>query len=178
MEGGDDFYLLKSFRGKGAVYIMSGVDRTASDYADLLSIGYYFAKRGSTVKILAPTHYKDPLYHKFFGALIGTVYFRKCPDLLIDGEFYEYESYIRPFKSQKISHMIKRGAEQAGRIIIDNNKGASDRFIINMILKRLNDKNMKNEIHELYVYEKGAVRLLFRNKKAVGSKNSPRSTNP
>ena len=65
-----------------------------------------------------------------------------------------------------------------GRIIIDNNKGVSDRFIINMILKRLNDKNMKNEIQELYVYEKGAVRLLFRNKKAVGSKNSPRSTNP
>ena len=63
------------------------------------------------------------------------------------------------------------------RIIIDNNKGASDRYIINMVLKRIADKSFRKEIQDLYVYEKGAVRRLF-HKKAVGSLGSPRSTNP
>lgn len=58
--------------------------------------------------------------------------------------------------------MLKRGAEQASRIIIDNNKGASDRFIINMIQSRLNDRNYRGEIEEVYVYEKGSVRRLFK----------------
>jgi hypothetical protein len=61
--------------------------------------------------------------------------------------------------------MIKRGALQADRIIIDNNKGASDRYIINMIQKRLTDKYFYGEIEELYVYEKGNVRRLFKKKR-------------
>ena len=73
--------------------------------------------------------------------------------------------------------MLKRGAEQARHIIIDNNKGASDRFIVNMIVKRLNDKNFKGEIETVSVYEKGHIRQIFK-KKAVGSFTSPRSTNP
>ena len=46
-----------------------------------------------------------------------------------------------------------------------------------MILKRMNDRSFRKEM-ELYVYEKGAIRLVYRNKKAVGSLGSPRSTNP
>lgn len=155
---------------------MSGLNKNVPDFGDLVSIACSFAKKGCNVKVLASTHYKDPRYRIVFGGLIGTAYYRKCPDLLIDNEFYEYESYERPFKSSKISHMIKRGAQQASRIIIDNNKGASDRFIVNTILKRLNDKCFKGEITELYVYEKGGIRQLY--KKAEGSSNSPRGTNP
>ena len=58
--------------------------------------------------------------------------------------------------------MIKRGALQANRIIIDNNKGASDRFILNMILKRVNDIYFLGEIDELLVYEKGNIRKLYK----------------
>ena len=61
--------------------------------------------------------------------------------------------------------MLKRGAEQADRIIIDNNKGASDRFINNMIQARLKDKNFRGAIEEVFVYEKGRVRLLFKKKR-------------
>ena len=157
---------------------MSGLDKNNPDFNDLLSIASYFAQKGSIVIILSPIHYKDPKYHRVFGLLIGTMYYRKCPDLLIDGLFFEYESYERPFKAKKISHMIKRGAEQSNRIIIDNNKGVSDRFIINTLVKRENDKSFKREIVDLYVYEKGTVRHLYHNKKAVGSICSPRSTNP
>lgn len=47
-----------------------------------------------------------------------------------------------------------------------------------MVLKRMTDKFFRKEIQELYVYEKGTVRRLYQNKKAVGSLGSPRSTNP
>ena len=164
--GNNKFILFKQFSGKGSVYLMAGLDKTNSDYNDLLSIACYFAKKGKTIYILSPIHYKDARYHDVYGSLIGTIYYRKCPDLIIDGEFYEYESYERPFKAKKISHMIKRGAEQSDRIIIDNNKGASDRYIINMVLKRITDKFFQKKIQELYVYEKGAVRRLYHNKKS------------
>ena len=174
----NDFILYKRFSEGGSVFLITGLDKTNSDYNDLISIACHFARNGKEVQVLAPIHYKDPRYHKIFGPLIGTEYYRKCPDLLIDGEFYEYESYARPFKSKKISHMIKRGAEQSDRIIIDNNKGASDRFIINMVLKRINDKFFRKKIQELYVYEKGTIRRLFLNKKSGREPGSPRSTNP
>ena len=173
------FTRYKSYKSKGSVLIMSGLSRSKPDYRDLITVACFFARLGYTALVLAPVHYKDPLYHEVFSSLIGTPYYRKCPDLMIDGVFFEYESYERPFKSRKISHMISRGSEQAERIIIDNNKGASDRFIINRIINRLKDKHFKRIIKEVFVYEKGEVRRIFYNKKiAVGSVSSPRSTNP
>ncbi|MDR0680420.1 MAG: hypothetical protein LBG15_01005, partial [Dysgonamonadaceae bacterium] len=94
----------------------------------------------------------------------GTGYERKCPDLIINGKYYEYESYTPPFKKEKISHMIKKGLRQASRIIIDNNKGCSDRYILNSIYNRLRDKNFKNNIDEVWLYEKGRVRLIYKKK--------------
>ena len=172
----EDFILYKTFPSGGTVSVMTGLDKTSSDYNDLLSIACCFAREGKDVKILASVHYRDPMYSRIFGSLIGSRYERKCPDLLVDGLFFEYESYNRPFRSKKISHMIRRGYTQASRIIIDNNKGASDRFIINGVLNRLNDKSFKYEIIELLVYEKGNVRSLY--KKSGREHGSPRSTNP
>ena len=58
--------------------------------------------------------------------------------------------------------MIKKGTEQSSRIIINNNKGASDRFILRNIRERMEDKNFKYEINEVWLYEKGKLRLLFK----------------
>ena len=161
----DPFVLYKQYPSGGKILQMNGLKVSSSDYKDIMAIAKFLAKNGHEVKVLHAVHYKDPLYRKVYGDLIGTRYYRKCPDLFIDGCFYEYESYDRPFKSRKISHMLKRGAEQASRIIIDNNKGASDRFIINMIENRLKDKSFRGDIEEVYVYEKGTVRLLFKKKR-------------
>ena len=159
----DPFVLYKQYPSGGKIWLMKCLKATSPDYKDILSIALFLAKNAHEVKILHAVHYKDPLYRDVFGELIGTRYYRKCPDLLIDGLFYEYESYDRPFKSRKISHMLKRGADQACRIIIDNlsmhrhivlllihNKGASDRFIINMVENRLKDKNFRGDIEEVY----------------------------
>ncbi|MBQ6952695.1 MAG: hypothetical protein IJP81_02160 [Bacteroidales bacterium] len=161
----DLFVLYKQYPSGGTIWLMLGLGTSGSDYKDIMAIAKYLAKNGHEVKVLHAIHYKDQLYREVYGELIGTRFYRKCPDLLIDGRFYEYESYDRPFKSRKISHMLKRGAAQSSRIIIDNNRGASDRFIINMIENRLKDKNFRGDIEEVYLYEKGEVRPLFKKKR-------------
>ena len=87
---------------------------------------------------------------------------RKCPDLKIDELFYEYESFNPPFKKRKIANMISHGAKQSSRIIINNSKGASDRFIRRSVYDRLTDSNFVYDIDELWLYEKGELRLLFK----------------
>jgi len=153
--------MYKKFRNSGEIEIIEGYKKKP-DHKDLISISREFAKNGDNVKITTDIHFKDEKYKEVFGALIGTKYERKCPDLIINGKFYEYESYIKPFKKEKISHMIKKGSEQSSRIIINNNKGASDRYIRRNVFERLNDKNFKWDIDELWLYEKGSLRMLYK----------------
>jgi hypothetical protein len=143
--GGKLFRLYKKFGEKGKIEIANGYVKK-SDYKDLLAISRFFAKQGSNVKITVPIHYKDIRYDLVFGVLKGTIYERKCPDLIIDGICYEYERYEPPFKKRKIANMISHGAKQSSHIIINNNKGCSDRFIRRNILERLADKHFKSEI--------------------------------
>jgi hypothetical protein len=92
--------------------------------------------------------------------LTGTRYDRKCPDLIIDGKFYECESYIPPFKKRKAINMIAHRLKQSSRIIINNNKGAAHR----RIKRNINDRvvNDKQAIDEVWLYEKGYVVLLYK----------------
>ncbi|MDR0559496.1 MAG: hypothetical protein LBG92_04960, partial [Prevotellaceae bacterium] len=155
------FHTYKEFGNGGRIEVMDGYDRK-SDYGDLISIAREFAVEGKTVLMPNPVHFKDEKYKQIYGKLIGTPYERKCPDLIIDGNFYEYESYLPPFKKQKISNMIGHGSHQSSRIIIDNNKGANDQFILRNIHNRLKNKTFKYNIDEVWLYEKGKIRLLYK----------------
>lgn len=156
----DLFSIRKSFKNGGVIMVMNGVDKGRTDYRDIITIAILFAKMDLIVKVLSPVHYKSKDYLQVFGGLIGTKHERKCPDLLIDHNYYEYESYERPWNKRKISSMISHGLQQASRIIIDNNKGASDRFIRKCIMARLNIHNQ--HIDEVWIYEKGQLRLFFK----------------
>ena len=94
-----------------------------------------------------------------FGALMGTKYERKCPDLLIDDKFYEYEGFEKPWKKEKVRRMVSHGMKQSARMIINNTKGASDRFIRQAIVARI---NVGATIKEVWLYEKGHKRLFFK----------------
>jgi len=153
--------MYKKYNNNGKIEIIDGYKKKA-DHRDLISISRFFAEKGYSVKITTDIHFKDEKYAEVFGALMGTEYERKCPDLIINGIFYEYESYVPPFKKEKISHMIKKGSMQSSRIIINNNKGASDRYIRRNIFERLQDINFKKDIDELWLYEKGKLRLLHK----------------
>ena len=156
------------FKSGGVVYSMKGMDKSREDYHDLVSISKAFAKMGREVFILSPVHYKDPNYALVFGNLIGTRYYRKCPDLLVDGLYFEYESYKAPWTKRKVSHMLSSGMKQSSRLIINNNKGASDRHIRKLIQARL---HLNAPLDEVWIYEKGEIRLIY--KKQQGGKLLP-----
>jgi len=170
------FKVYKQYENGGKVLIHKNINKKASDYKPLITIANLFAKGGKIVRLTPIVHFKSNEYKEIYGSLIGTLYKRKCPDLEIDGIFYEFENYTPPFDKKKISNMIARGMKQSPRIVINNNKGASDRFIIRNIKERIADKKFKNEIKEVWLYEKGKLRLLFKN--TVGSKPPPASADP
>ena len=95
-----------------------------------------------------------------------------CPDLMIDGELYEYEGFEKPWNIKKVSRMFTHGLKQSDRLIINNTKGCSDRYLRRQIADRL---NIKMAIAEVWVYEKGRKRLFF--KDGIFYKNN-REDNP
>lgn len=160
------FVLYKRFESGGSVWLMRGLEKSKPDFKDLLTIAQCFARSGYEVCLLIPVHYKDPLYSQVFGELIGTRYYRKCPDLLINGMFYEYESYSAPWTKRKVSHMLSSGMKQSSRLIIDNNKGASDRHIRKLIQARL---HLNAPLDEVWLYERGEVRHIYKNNREDNS---------
>jgi hypothetical protein len=157
------FSLQKEFAGGGKIEIMEGYIQK-SDHKDLSAIARNFAEKGDKVQITTDVHFRDEKYKEVFGRLDGTPYEHKCPDLIVNGKFYEYEGFVSPFKKRKLANMISHGTKQSSRIIINNNKGCSDRYILTNIHNRLRDKKFKTNIDEVWVYEKGKVRLLYKKK--------------
>lgn len=72
--------------------------------------------------------------------------------------FYEFEGFAKPWKKSKVSSMISHGTKQSSRIIIDNTKGCSDRYIRKHILARI---HAGTTIDEVWLYEKGKMRLFY-----------------
>ncbi|MDR1023484.1 MAG: hypothetical protein LBL94_09490 [Prevotellaceae bacterium] len=155
----EGFHAYKEFSNGGRIEMMDGYTRK-SDHKDLIAIAQDLAKQGKIVQITTNSHFKSEAYKRVFGALVGTAYENKCPDLIIDGVFYEYESYCPPFKRVKISNMISKGLKQSSRIIINNNKGASHRRIRRNIFNRTVVE--KQNIDEVWAYEKGKTYLLYK----------------
>ena len=96
--------MFKKFKTGGEIEIIAGYKKKA-DHRDLLSIARFFAKKGYNVKMTTDIHFKDEKYREVFGSLIGTKYERKCPDLIINEKFYEYESFMPPFSKLKIKNI-------------------------------------------------------------------------
>ena len=114
----DPFILHKQYPSGGKIWIMLGFDDSGSDYNDILAIAECMAKSGHEVKILHAVHYKDPLYREVFGELIGTRYYRKCPDLMIDGEYVEYESFTTDQPKNAFRNMLNDGLAQSDSVIL------------------------------------------------------------
>ena len=153
---------LKRFGNGGLLLVMDGLDKDASDYNDIIAIGRRFAELGNEVQILGNIHFKSSDYDKYFGLLRGTEYYKKCPDLRIGDKLLEYEGFVGSWSKRKLSRMLSHGAKQSPYIIIKNTRGCSDRYILRSIKDRLCDRNYHHNIKEVWLYEKGDVRLLYR----------------
>ena len=128
---------------------------------DMLRICTQFAKMGHEVKMTPRVHRKSDDYQRIYGSLIGTKYENKCPDFSINGVFYEYESYEKPWNKNKVGNMLSHGLKQASHLVINNNKGCSFRFIRKAIIARLKIPNQS--IDEVWIYQKGECILFYKN---------------
>lgn len=155
----DGFRLDHKFANGGALYIHQSLDKKKPDYDAVKAAGKYFAQEGNIVKMTPSVHYKSPEYKEIYSSLIGTQYERKCPDLEINGKFYEFEGFVKPWKKNKVQHMFSCGAKQAPNLIIDNTGGCSDRYLRRNILAR---KNVGTRIDSVWIYEKGRIRIFYK----------------
>ena len=150
----------KRFKNGGVLSVLEPIDKQSGDYNDIITIGRLFAERGEQVQVLGKIHFKNAAYQTYFGELIGTTYFKKCPDFKIGDKFYEYEGYEKPWNRREINNMLSHGLKQSDCVILNNNKGASDRILRRAIMARL---QLNKRIQEVWIYEKGKLRLLLKN---------------
>lgn len=152
------YRLIKEYKPTGQIWIVEDLDTSKPDTNDIMHIAECFASMGCIVKIPRPVHFKSEMYRMLFGGLIGTRYEKKCPDLCVDGKYYEYESYVRPWNKRKLSNMLSDGLRQSDRLIIDNRGGASVRQIIRAIKSRL---NVNATITEVWIYDGDSVTDIY-----------------
>ena len=158
----DGYKLERKYANGGTLYIHQDLDRKKSDFNAIKTIGSHFAKEGHTVEMTPTVHHLSKEYQEIYSALKGTQYERKCPDLKIDGRFYEYEGFVKPWKKDKVRRMFSHGLKQAPNLIIDNTKGCSDRYIRKMIIAR---QKINTRMDEVWIYEKGKIRLFYKDGK-------------
>ena len=154
----DPFVLYKQYPSGGKTWLMLGIDNSSSDFNDILTIAECLAEQGHEVKILRAVHYKDPLYREVFGELIGTRYYRKCPDFLIDGEFVEYESYTTDQPKNAFRNMMHGGLSQSDIIII-HHCGLSDGYMLRAIRGYIQNGR---SITEILVFDGNSLRILYK----------------
>lgn len=153
------FKLERTFKNGGQLYVHPDVEKKA-DYHAILAIAIQFAKEGHEVRITPRLHFKSEEYQEIYASLMGTKYERKCPDFQVDGTFYEYEGFVKPWSKKKVGRMLSHGFAQSSRVVINNTKGCADRFIRKQIMARINLPGQA--VDEVWIYEKGKVRLFYK----------------
>ena len=159
----DGFKLEHNFKNGGKLYVHPDIDKDKADYKDMKRICLQLAKMGHEVRMTPRLHCKSEEYKQIYGSLIGTKYEKKCPDFSVDGVFYEYEGFVKPWNKKKVGHMLSHGLQQSSRVVINNTKGCSDRFIRKAVMARIHLPGQ--EVNEVWIYENGNVRLFYKDRK-------------
>lgn len=159
----DGFKLEHNFKNGGKLYVHPDIDKDKADYKDMKRICLQLAKMGHEVRMTPRLHCKSEEYKQIYGSLIGTKYEKKSPDFSVDGVFYEYEGFVKPWNKKKVGHMLSHGLQQSSRVVINNTKGCSDRFIRKAVMARIHLPGQ--EVNEVWIYEKGNVRLFYKDRK-------------
>ena len=145
----------------GSLTVYNSIDRTTGDFHRILSCAEYFARQGRTVVVTPKLDvpYKNPAYDLIYGTLRGTPYYGKCPDLLVDGVWYEHEGFCGSNPKRSFRNMCNHGFKQSERVIIED-CGLTERQMRKSLAERL-----KNGIavDELWIHDDEGLRLFFKN---------------
>ena len=154
--------LFEYYPSNGIIEIYNCVNRSCSDFEPLLKISRFFAQQGIHCIILPKSlHYKSQEYLFVFGKLSGSKYEGKCPDLLIDGIFYEHEGHISKNAKKAFRNMMNRGLAQSSRIVIDD-CGISNSFMLRSLSGK---QKIGIEIEELWVLKQNELKLIYKTEK-------------
>lgn len=150
----------KQYPDGGKVLVHQLVNPNDSDYNKLMQIADNFAKLGQEVrltpKMSRPSKF---VYQNIYHSLMGTKYEGKCPDLLIDGKWYEHEGFISTNPKNAFRNMMYDGLLQSNRLIIDR-PNLTERYMRRSIYGRV---NRGENIEEVWLREKdGTLTLLYK----------------
>ena len=154
--------LFEYYPSNGIIEIYNCVNRSDSDFEILLHICRFFAKQGKHCIILPKSlHYKSKEYRFVFGKLFGTKYEGKCPDLLIDGVFFEHEGHISKNEKKAFRNMMNRGLAQSSRIILEECR-VTNSFILRSVSGK---QKIGIDIDELWVLNQQKMELLYKSER-------------
>jgi len=145
---------------EGRILINDAVCREDSDFKKLYQIAEHFAANGSEVhltpKMTRPSGFK---YDCIYSQLKGTKYYGKCPDLLIDGQWYEHEGFTTKDSAKAFANMLKHGLTQSTRLILDD-CGLPESYMKKAIWIRINTAG--KEIDEVWIRTSTEIWLLYK----------------
>lgn len=152
--------VLEQYPNGGCVVVFNSIDRETDDFQRILSCAKHFAKQGK-LSIMTPkldVPYKNPAYDKIYGSLKGTPYYGKCPDLCVDGIWYEHEGFTGCFAKKSFRNMCNHGSKQSAKIIVDY-CGLTDGYMLRSIASRI---AVGVDIQEVWVRYDDELRLLYK----------------
>ena len=159
IESEENAYEIIHFPNGGNIRVHRLVSRDDSDFNSLFAIARFFAQEGRHV-VLSPKMTRPPLfmYSKIYGSLEGTPYEGKCPDLLIDGLWYEYEGFITNNPKRAFSNMVNHGMSQSNRLILES-PSLTSAYMKRVINQRIRDGH---KILEVLLWDGQTIKTLYK----------------
>lgn len=153
------FLIKKQYSNGGKVMVHQLVNPADSDYNKLMKVADFFAKQGQEAKLTPKMSRPQKfVYQNIYHSLIGTRYEGKCPDLLINGKWYEHEGYISDNPKRAFRNMLTHGLKQSNRIVIDL-PNLTDGYMIRSIYGHI---KQGKDIEEVWVIDGEQLRLLYK----------------
>lgn len=153
------FRIVATFENGGWVAVHEHVSEQESDYQKLMTIALFFAKRGKQVTLTPKlTRFPKFEYARIYGSLIGTKYEGKCPDMLIDGKWYEHEGFTSDNPKNAFRNMLTHGLKQASKLIIEAPE-LTEAYMKRVIRQRIKEGQ---EITEIWISKKECLSLLYK----------------
>lgn len=154
----------KEYPNGGKVQVHQLVNPADSDFKKLLQVADFFAKQGAEVKLTPKmSRPKKFVYQNIYHTLMGTKFEGKCPDLQINGLWYEHEGFVSDNPKRAFRNMITHGIKQSDRIIIDR-PDLTERYMLRSILGHI---ETGKDIKEVWLREQdGNLTRLYKKRTA------------
>jgi len=150
---------VRTFENGGRLETYAIIDKETDDYKRIEAAAIYFASLGKTVTITPKFDGGKfcPDYDSIYGSLKGTKYYGCCPDMLVDGVFFEHEGFTSRIAKNAFRNMCNHGLKQSDRIVVES-CGLTDRYMLNSIHGQIRSGII---ITEVWIHEQNGYRRLY-----------------